>query len=114
LPEHRADQILMIGAEDDPERWGLHVEFQLEPDRRRMAGWLLKNAAFNVYFDVDVVLAVVYLTRGDYATFPDAHLICGGGLVNAHTFHALRLWEHAERIRSGDVPELAPLLVLCE
>src|SRR5258708_5190910 len=71
LPEHRADQILMVGAEDDPERYGVHIEFQLEPDRRRMKGWLFKNAAFNAYLDVDVVLAVVYLTRGDRATFPD-------------------------------------------
>jgi predicted transposase YdaD len=38
----------------------------------------------------------------------------GGGLKNGYTFHTLRLWEHAARIRSGELRELAPLLVLCE
>src|SRR5206468_11432274 len=38
----------------------------------------------------------------------------GGGLVNDHTFERILLWEHAERVRSGELVELAPLLVLCE
>jgi hypothetical protein len=24
LPEHRADTIMLLGAEDDPDRWGWH------------------------------------------------------------------------------------------
>jgi|SRR5579871_558242 len=30
------------------------------------------------------------------------------------TFPVIRLWEHASCIRSGELPELAPLLLLCE
>ena len=29
-------------------------------------------------------------------------------------FTAIRLWEHSDRIRNGDLPELAPLLLLSE
>jgi predicted transposase YdaD len=36
------------------------------------------------------------------------------GLRNEYRFETIRLWEHAERIRSGELAELAPLLVLCE
>ena len=49
LPEHRADQVFLVGAAGDPNRWGLHLEYQLQPDRRRMPGWLLKNAALDNY-----------------------------------------------------------------
>jgi hypothetical protein len=37
-----------------------------------------------------------------------------GGGRNRFEFETVRLWEHAERIRGGDLQELAPLLVLCE
>src|SRR5712692_1367740 len=60
LPEHRADQVLLVGQEDDPERWGLHLEFQLEPDRRVLPGWFLKNAALTAQLDRPVILTVVY------------------------------------------------------
>jgi hypothetical protein len=114
LAEFRADQILLLGAEDDPTRWGWHLEYQLEPDARVMAGWLLKNAAFNARLPLPVVLTVVYLTTGDRATFSDTHRTEGGSRSNEFRFDTLRLWEHADRIRDGDLPELAPLLVLCE
>jgi hypothetical protein len=36
LPEHRADQLFLTGADDDPRRWALHLEYQLQPDRRAL------------------------------------------------------------------------------
>ena len=44
VAEHRADTVLLLGAEADPDRWGWHLEYQLEPDPRVIPGWLLKNA----------------------------------------------------------------------
>jgi hypothetical protein len=114
LAEFRADQILLLGEEGDPGRWGWHLEFQIEPDARVVGGWLLKNAAFNERLGIPVVLTVVYLTRGDRATFPDSYAIEGGGRRNEHLFDIICLWEHADEIRSGALAELAPLLVLCE
>ena len=114
VAEHRADTVLLLGAEEDPDRWGWHLEYQLEPDPRVIPGWLLKNAVFNSGLGLPVVLTVLYLTRGDRATFPDRVWVRGGGRANDHGFDTLRLWEHAELIASGALPELAPLLALCE
>jgi predicted transposase YdaD len=114
IPEHRADQLFLVGDEGDPDRWGWHVEYQLAPDRRALPGWLLKNAAFNSQLGFPVVLTVVYLHRGRRSQFPDEIVIRAGALENRFAFHTIRLWEHAERIRSGELVELAPLLVLCE
>jgi predicted transposase YdaD len=63
---------------------------------------------------IPAVLTVVYLAKGDRAAFPAIHRVEGGGLVNEYRFHTIHLWEHADRIRSGELRELAPLLVLCE
>jgi hypothetical protein len=114
LPEHNADHVFRIGDEGDPTRWALHLEYQLQPDPRVLPDWFSKNAALNKLLPIPVVLMAVYLTRGDRATFPDAYTIEGGGLRNNNRFEVIRLWEHAERIRGGELSELAPLLVLCE
>jgi hypothetical protein len=114
LAEFRADHVLIIGTQEDPSCWAMHLEYQLEPDLSVMPGWLLKYAALTIRLGVRVILVAVYLTRGDYATFPDTFAVRAGGLDNAFSFHTIRLWEHADRIRSGELAELAPLLVLCE
>jgi hypothetical protein len=114
LPEFRADQVFLVGPEGDPRRWALHIEYQLQPDTRQMRGWFLKNAALTAQLDLPVVLMVVYLTRGRYRNFPNCYRVEAGRLTTEFHFQTLRLWEHAERIRGGELPELAPLLVLCE
>jgi hypothetical protein len=61
-----------------------------------------------------VTLLVLYLQRGDRATFPDRYRVSLGGLETEFRFTAVRLWEHTVRIENGEFPELAPLLVLCQ
>jgi len=114
LPEHAADGVLLVGGPGNKPSRGFHLEAQLHPDRRVMQGWMLKNAAFNVQLGIDIPLVVLYLSRGRYRRFPNTHIVSSGGLTNTHTFTTIQLWEHAERIRAGELPELAPLLVLCE
>src|SRR5438105_2582141 len=98
LPEFRADQVLLVGAEDDPERWAMHLEFQLDPDRRVLPDWFLKNAALTKQLGLPVILTVLYLRRGRYARFPAAYIVRRGRLKNRYEFDTIRLWEHAERI----------------
>jgi predicted transposase YdaD len=114
VPEHRADQVLLIAGEGDADRWALHIEFQLQPDERVLPGWFLKNAALTVQLGLPVILAAVYLTQGRRRRFPSMYRASAGPLANEFRFHAVRLWEHGDRIRSGELAELAPLLVLCE
>jgi hypothetical protein len=114
LPEFRADDVLLIGPPGDPDRWGVHFEYQAQPDARQLRKWWLKNAALNEQLDLPVFLVILYVERGDRRGFPDSYTEEKGSLVNSHQFTRLLLWEHAERIRSGELAELAPLLVLCE
>jgi Domain of unknown function (DUF4351) len=111
---HRADNVLLLGEEGDPARWGWYLEYQIEPDARVMKGWLVKHAVLNARLPVPVVLTVAYLTRGDRATFPDTYRFQGDRRSNDFRYDTLHLWDYAEEIRSGQFAELAPLLVLCE
>ena len=113
VPELRADHLFRIEEEGVPP-WELQVEYQIEPDPRQVPGWIAKNAALNHQRKIPVVLLVIYLRKGDRTRFPESHVVEAGGLKNEHRFETVRLWEHRERIRTGDLRELAPLLVLCE
>jgi hypothetical protein len=74
----------------------------------------LKNASLNYQAGGPVILVVVYLRKGRYRQFPSEHVIRAEGLSNTYHLHTIRLWEHRDRIRSGELGALAPLLVLCE
>src|SRR3954447_24941314 len=54
LPEHNADHLFHIGAADDPARWALHLEYQLQPDSRVLPDWFYKNAALNKLLEIPV------------------------------------------------------------
>ncbi|MGV3722521.1 MAG: hypothetical protein ACO1SX_16565 [Actinomycetota bacterium] len=114
VKELEADHVFVHESDADQEAWGLYLEYQQEPDRRQLRKWALKALSLSDHLDLDVVLAVLYLRRGDRASFPGIYRASGGSLTNEYRFAVLRLWEHAHRIRGGELPELAPLLVLCE
>lgn len=114
VPELRADHVFRVGALGAPGTWHLHLEYQLQPDARVLSGWCLKNAALNYQLKSPVILVAVYVRRGSRATFPNRHRIEGGPLANTYLFEVLRVWEHLDRIRSGELAELAPLLALSE
>lgn len=114
LPEYRADHVLILGAAGDEDRGALHFEHQLRPDPDKIPGWELKRCALRAHLNMPVVLVVLYLEKGDRATFPNRSTDTLCGLRNEFEFASIRLWEHADRIRDGDLWELAPLLVLCE
>ena len=61
-----------------------------------------------------VILLALYLTRGDYATFPTSYEKTVAGLTNSFRLQWLLLWEYRERLEQGEFPELAPLLILCQ
>lgn len=112
VPEHRADDLLVVEASEPAERWALLLEVQTRPEPDLLRSWRYKVAAAEKVLECPVVLAVLYLERGSYATFPSREVIRGGPLQNVYEFVAVQLWEHAERISNGDLPQLAPLLLL--
>lgn len=114
LPERRADHVTVLGDADDPKRGAMYLEYQLRPNPALISEWEYKRCALRVRLQMQVVLLVLYLEKGDRARFPDAHVEEVCGVQNEFRFTAVYLWEHADRIRSGELWELAPLLVLCE
>lgn len=112
IPEHRADDLLLVDTPNPEARWALLLEVQARPDPKLLRSWRFKATAAEKVLDFPVILAVLYLERGEYATFPDTEFIRGGTLQNTYGFETVRLWEHGERIANGELPELAPLLLL--
>jgi len=110
IPEHRADKVWRI--HDGIREGCLTLEAIAVPDRRDLRRINLKNAELQVYLKLPVITVLVYLKRGQYATFPDGYEDELGGLTNSHRFVCILLWEHEERIRSGELRELAPFLLL--
>lgn len=113
LPELRADQIFLI-EEEGASGFAIYLEYQLEPDAKLLTSWAAKWGGLTRQLGMPVILLALYLQRGDRATFPDRLLVRAGSMETELRFTAIRLWEHTERIRSGELPELAPLLLLCE
>lgn len=110
IPEHRSDKAWRI--HDGAKEGCLLLEAIAQPDRRDFDEFLLKNAAFRKVLSMPVITALVYLQRGRYATFPDGFEDELAGLKNDFRFVRVLLWEHADRIRSGELKELAPFLPL--
>jgi predicted transposase YdaD len=115
LPEQRADHVFIVPSQAEPggER-AIYCEYQLTPDSRLLSTWFSKCGGLTRQLMMPVVLLVVYLERGDRASFPDRYIAEVDGLKNEYIFPTLRLWEVAHRIRSGEFAALAPLLVLCD
>jgi len=114
LPERRADHVLVIGAAGEPEYGAIYLEYVLRPDTKMLPTWEYKRAALRLRLGTRVVLLVLYLEAGGRATFPETDREEVAGIANEFQFAALRLRDHADRIRRGELWELAPLLVLCE
>lgn len=114
LPERRADHVILLGKEGDAERGAFYLEYQLRPAPERTPEWEFKRSAIRLRLGAPVILVVIYLEKGDRATFPAGYTDELRGRSNEFHFTAIRLWEHAARIRSGELWQLAPLLVLCE
>ncbi len=110
IPEHRADKVWRV--HDGVREGCVTLEAIAVPDRRDWRRINLKNAELQVFLKLPVITVLVYLKRGDYTTFPDGYDDELGGLVNSHRFSRILLWEHAERIRTGELRELAPFLPL--
>ncbi len=112
IPEHRADKIWRV--EEEGQEGFLVLEAITVPDKRVLPRFNLKNATLQVHFELPIITILVYVERGKYATFPEGYEQAFGGLKNRHSFERVLLWEHADRIRSGELKELAPFLSLLE
>lgn len=110
IPEHRADKIWRV--HDGKQEGCVMLEAILVPARRDLRRINLKNASAQITLNMPVITVLLYLQQGNYKTFPDSYEDRLGNLVNSHRFVKIQLWEHIERIRKGELRELAPFLAL--
>lgn len=114
LPELRADHVFVLTESDAEPEGAIYLEYQLRPDPKLLPTWATKWAGLSRQLGIPVALVVLYLQKGDRATFPFRLRAQIGGFETELRFTAIRLWEQSERIRSGELAELAPLLLLSE
>ena len=114
LPELRADHVFILPESAERPKSAIYLEYQLRPDPALLPSWATKWGGLMRQLGMPVVLLVLYLQKGDRATFPDRLRTQVGGIETELRFTTICLWEQTERIRSGELPELAPLLLLSE
>jgi len=112
IPEHRADKIFSFF--EGGKRKLVSFEFVTQPDRSDLQRFHAKNGLLTVSYLVEVVTVIVYLERGRYRTFPDEYIARIGNAITKTQFSRILLWDYKDRIKSGELRELAPLLVLLE
>ena len=112
VPEQQADAVLGLLGPDDRLQSAINVEYMVGPDIRELEGWVRKTLNLSKQLGVPVVLVVVYLQKGRRRTFPSTCVVKVGHLRMTVIFETVRLWEHEERIRRGDLRELTPLLLV--
>lgn len=113
IPEKRGDFIYVL--QKGIEEFGLHLDFQLIPRGEFLQRIFLYNALFTEKLGMPVCSVVIYPEKGDYATFPQEYRVdVRKELWNSFTFKAIKLWEYRDKIESGELLVLSPLLVLLE
>ena len=111
LPEKRVDflqTVRMAGRE-----YALHKEFQLQPKPDLPRRVFVYSALLTEQTGLPVLTVVLYLERTEVA-LPNAYEVRIGDdeVVHRFTYPVIKLWDDEEKIRSGDLRELAPLLAL--
>ncbi len=112
IPERRADKVWLVA--DQGKGAVIHVEAMLEPKTSELPNFNTKAALLEETLNRPVVTVIIYLEKGKYETFPYVYETQAGSLKNTHIFARILLWEHKDRILSGEFKEFAPFLVLCE
>jgi hypothetical protein len=71
------------------------------------------NALLTAAYERPVLTAVIYLERRNYRRLSQKYAVeFRGEAVHTFPYLVVRLWDYAEAIASGELRELAPLLIL--
>jgi predicted transposase YdaD len=110
VPEQRSDKIFRFRK--GKTETIISLEFMVRPELKQLQNFHVKNGLLTGSLRQPVATVIVYLERGRYRNFPDEYSVRLDGVVTVTRFTRILLWEYAERIRNGELKELAPLLVL--
>ncbi|MBC7335842.1 MAG: hypothetical protein H5U01_06165, partial [Clostridia bacterium] len=111
LPERRPD--FVYGLRQKDREYILHLEFQLEHQADVPERMFTYNALLTAAYERPVLSAVIYLERRNYRQLPQEYVVeFRGRPVHTFPYLVVRLWEYAKAVASGELRELAPLLIL--
>ena len=112
IPERRPDKVFFFGK--GKSETVVSFEFMLSPKQKRLQDFHIKNGLLTGSLRKPVVTVIIYLERGKYRTFPYEYVARLEGAITKTQFSRILLWEYKDKIKSGELWELAPLLVLLE
>jgi hypothetical protein len=110
IPELRADKAVIV--EDQGKEYCLIYEAMLQPDQSELPAFALKGLGNQYLSRRPTLVVIVYLEKGKYASFPDGFENRLGDLATQFACNKILLWEHKDRILSGELKELVPFLPL--
>jgi len=111
LPEKRLDFIYCL--QDEENEYILHLDFQLRHERDLPLRMHIYNALLTASNQRPVISKVIYLERREYRNLPGEYVVSyRGKRENVFSYEAIKLWDHTEEIITGELKELAPLLIL--
>lgn len=110
IPEQRSDKIFKF--QRGKKETFISFEFMIRPKRNDLQNFYIKNGLLTAALRKAVITVIVYIERGKYRSFPDEYNAQIDGIEMTTRFARVLLWDYADRIRSGEFKELAPLLVL--
>ena len=108
LPEERVDFVHELEYKD--EEYILHIEFQLQHQKDFPKRVFVYSAELTNQFDKSVISLALYLSRRE-SPIPESYTVSlGNNVINRFSYPVLKVWNYEKEIRSGKLPELAPLL----
>ena len=110
IPQLRADNIYIV--EQGTKKFALHLEFQLEHRKDLPQRMFLYNALIESSLKLPTYSVVIYLERKRRLPPPALYHKTHYNLTNTFNYTVIHLWEHLPRIRKGELPGLAPVLML--
>jgi len=110
IPQLRADNIYIV--EQGTKKFALHLEFQLEHRKDLPQRMFLYNALIESSLKLPTYSVVIYLERKRRLPPPTLYHKTHYNLTNTFNYTVIHLWEHLPRIRKGELPGLAPVLML--
>ncbi len=111
LPERRLD--FVYGLSDEEKEYILHLDFQLRHEASLPERMHIYNALLTASNNKPVISKIIYLERREYRNLPQEYVVSyQGKRENVFTYQAIMLWDYTEKIASGELGELAPLLIL--
>jgi hypothetical protein len=112
LPDRRADFLHRLQVEG--EEYLLHFEFQLQHRADYPRNVFTFSGGLTDQHQKPTITIVLYLERRESDPPSEYVVQIGEWVIHRFTYPILKLWDYTDRIRSGELREFAPLLIMLE